>query len=231
VDLHGLQGVKYDVNYTDKKGKTRTKTMVELDVYVGVGSSNSSAYQASDVNLIQSNLVQEYNNGGKLFKVGGQFVEFKFNMHTFDVDKTSINEKAQDLRKMSVVETASDLKNSSGSVMIDSSTGQASKRRSIMGVAIGIDPSITAEEGSTTSANRIGINPNARDRPHTEAHEVGHFMLGGSPNNPNTVEQHDAMGGIFFYRKVDAAGNTISPTQSVSKSNVKEILNNVPVKK
>ncbi|TAH22784.1 MAG: hypothetical protein EAZ08_00695 [Cytophagales bacterium] len=247
IDLDGLEGVKYDVSYTNSKGKTKIKTVVEFDVHVGITNKfelkyqnqnlvrsslpklkkvyNSHAYNIDDVGKIQEDFVSQYNK----FKVSGKEVEFKLNMHTFDIDAISLGDYAKSLRTSTLVETASPNLNGGTKPIINSETGKVIMRNSITGVAIGILPTIPGE--GETILNRVGISPNATDAAHTQRHELGHFLLLGSPKNPVTEEEHLEMGGVFKYKVVDPNGKVISPTEKVSQQNVKDFLNHIPLKK
>jgi RHS repeat-associated protein len=220
IDLDGLEGVKYDQVIKDKNGKSKVVTNVDVDIYVGVGSG-SNTYNKSDVAKIQSNLEKQYNG----FKIKGKEVIFHFNMHTFNADKLSVTAEAKTLSKSTLVET------SSPTGIKDSKTGNPIYRQSIMGVAIGLDSKMPQNEQGNTVVNGSSISTTAEDRGHTEAHEIGHFMLLGSPNNPSTVSEHTQAGGIFQYKIIDQNGNVIQNTENVNKGNIKEILNNIPDKK
>lgn len=221
IDLDGLEGVKYDVSYQDN-GKTKIKTVVELDVYIGISKNNASKYQSGDEAIVKSGLEKEYNQD---FEVDNKKVEFKFNVKTFDVDATSVDKFAKNLEKTSKVET--------GDLMFtDANTGKPVYRTSITGVAIDVN---VVKAGSTTTQgftnlNKVNINSTANDKRHTESHELGHFLLLGSKDQPNTAREHNSKGGIFTYKEVDEDGNVTQDVQGMTKSNIKLFLKNIPTK-
>jgi len=221
IDIDGTEGTKYEVLY-EENGQTKIKTVVDVDVYVGVSKTNPSFYQVADVPTIKSGLEKEYNQG---FKVDDQLVEFNFNVKTFDVDVQSVDDFSKNLQKTSSVET-DELQ------FIDANTKLPVYRKSITGVAIAtkITPAGTSEQGGTL-VNRVTINSTASDKRHTESHELGHFFLLGSPKNPSTAKTHNAMGGIFTYKTVDEEGNVIQDVQGMNLSNIKEFIKNIPTKK
>lgn len=231
VELEGLEGVQYQEEFVDKKGRTQLRTVVEIDLYIGVGEGNGS-YNLEDVERIKKNLNRTYNRENKkgkrnYFKVNRQGVRFQFNLHTFDVDKISIRDKAKELLSSSRVESASPMRNEAGEII--KIEDNVMYRSSIMAAVIGL--SNIAQEG-TTNINGIQISTIARDREHTEAHELGHFLLLGSRENPDDVRSHQATGGIFKYRVVNlTTGEEISGTQGLSRSNIEAILRNTPKKK
>jgi RHS repeat-associated protein len=219
IDLDGLEGVRYDIISTNGKGKLETTTYIEMSLHVGISKTNSVSYKESDLPAISKNLEKQYS--GK--KIDGKMVEFKFDVKTFDLDKTTLKDYSKELRKSASVETNT-------TRGFNDANGNPVMKTSITGAAIALDGNVTKEQGSTT-LNGISINPNAENMRHTEAHEVGHFFLIGSPSQPGTHKEHDNLGGIFKYKQVDGDGNTVSPVESVSKSNIQTILGNIPQKK
>lgn len=221
IDLDGLEGVKYDIKY-EENGKTKIKTVVEVDVYVGVSKNKPNQYQAGDEGIIEAGLEKEYNKG---FVVDGKKVEFSFNVKTFDVDATSVDDFAKNLQKTSTVETADVM-------FIDDNTKAPVFRKSITGVAIAVNetPAGTTEQGSTL-INRVKINSTASDKRHTESHEIGHFFLLGSKKQPSTAREHNAAGGIFTYKEVDEEGNVVQDVQGMTRKNIETFIKNIPTKK
>lgn len=222
IDLDGLEGVKYDVKY-EENGKTKIKTVVEVDVYVGVSKSKPNQYQAGDEGIIKSGLEKEYNQG---FEVDGKKVEFNFNVKTFDVDATSVDDFSKNLQKTSTVETADVM-------FIDQNTNAPVYKKSITGVAIAINevPAGSTTEQGNTVTNRVKVNSTASNKRHTESHEIGHFFLLGSKKQPTTAREHNSQGGIFTYKEVDEEGNIVQDVQGMTKKNIKTFLENIPTKK
>jgi len=101
----------------------------------------------------------------------------------------------------------------------------------VTSMAIVQDVTMSAGQQGSTNVNGTRISSKAEDIRHTETHEIGHFMLQGSNKNPDTHSSHDSMGGIFKYKIIDENGNTIQPTQNVNKNNVKDIIQNIPIRK
>jgi RHS repeat-associated protein len=219
IDLHGLQGVRYDMSEIGKKGKIIEKTIIEMNLYVGVNTADSKSYQNADIDRIKDNLNREYNKG---YKIGGKIIEFKFNVQPFDLGVKSAADFASELRKSSIVDT----KTPNG---IMSEKGPLMKK-SIMSAVISINSGVKPSEGNT-HLNNIMISPDASNMNHTEAHEVGHFLLLGSGENPSSVSNHNSAGGIFKYKTVDPSGEVVENIEQVNKSNIKIILENVPEKK
>ena len=79
------------------------------------------------------------------------------------------------------------------------------------------------------------ISKNATDQLHTIIHEVAHFLLSGSPDNPDGVEEHNKVGGIFQYaeRRIEPDGTTtiLQGTADLSQENIEMIVNDVPLEK
>lgn len=94
---------------------------------------------------------------------------------------------------------------------------------------INVTPAGTPGQGAT-NLNFITINSSADNKEHTESHELGHFLLLGSPLQPDTHMKHDARGGIFQYKQVDADGGVIKNTAGMTKSNIGDFIRNIPYK-
>lgn len=229
IDVDGLEGVRYDVYYKEN-GKAKIKTIVEMDVYVGVGING---YGIHDLPTIANNLNKEYNrfdtNTGEIhpFKVDGKAVEFHFNIKAYDSEINTPDAFASKLRKTSTVDTSSPVMLENGSPLEDQTTGEIIMKKSITGVVLA-QGQINGE--GATILNRSIINPSSINIRHTEAHEIAHFILLGA-ENPDTPEQHAKFGGIFTYRTVDSKGNEISGVFPMSNSNIKTFIKNIPVKK
>lgn len=136
-------------------------------------------------------------------------------MESFDANSTSLKDYAKSLQSNSRIE----------------GIREGIPVTAITSMAIVLDGTMSSAEQGSTNVNATRVNPNAEDVRHTEAHEVGHFMLQGSNRNPNTPSKHDSMGGILKYKIKDQNGTTIQSTENVNKSNVKRIIENIPVKK
>jgi RHS repeat-associated protein len=220
VELDGLEGVRHDIVYKDAKGKEQTKTVVEMTVHVGVGKDG---YTAEEAQTVISNLNSQYNRG---FKVDGKKVEFNFNMETYNSDEKTVTDKAKEIRKETTVDALSPTSLNE--------KGDPLQVKAVTGYVLGKDASIPTSNPKlqgTTNVNGTRINPKADDIRHTEAHEIGHFMLNGNTVNPSTAQEHSSVGGIFQYRVVDEAGNTTQSTQNVNRSNVREIIRTMPIRK
>ena len=219
IELDGLEGVRHDEVYKDGKGKERTKTIADVTVYVGI---SKSGYTTEDASTIISNLNQQYNND---FKVDGKKIEFNFNLQTYDASAISVADKAKEVRKSSTVDALSPT--------AKDDAGNANPIKAITGYVIALDPALSSQKGlqGSTNINGTRISPLAEDKRHTEAHEIGHFMLQGNTNNPFTASEHNSAGGIFIYKSVDESGNTTQSTQNVNRANVKQIIQTMPIRR
>ncbi|MEP7269437.1 MAG: RHS repeat-associated core domain-containing protein, partial [Saprospiraceae bacterium] len=191
------------VQFTEvQKGKT--VRAVEADVYIGVGEKGFTNKEAAS---ISKTLNTAYDT-----KIDGQKVDFRFNVKTFEANKKSdFDAKANQINKSSKIETAD---------------GKAS----ITGVVIGKGELKDRNQGGTIE-NKVTIRNDVYDLKHTVTHEVGHFMLLGSANQPQSKLQHENAGGIFYPGSREPDGTVVTPTQNVSKDNVIKFLENVPYKK
>lgn len=207
IDLYGLQGVQFT---EIQKGKT--VRVVEADVHIGVGNNG---FTQKDIARIDKVLNKSFDT-----KIDGQKVDFRFNVRTFDANiSDAVKGKASELRRSSIVET--------GTVNKDI---PSQNKRSITAMAIGKGDLPAGTQGQT-SINATTISNNVIDQNHTVTHEVGHFLMLGSPDQPVSDIEHNKSGGIFKYGVNDPIGNVIESTLGVSKSNVIKILENVPLKK
>ena len=209
LEIDGLEGIRHDEIVTNGSGKPTTKTVAEINVFVGL---SSTGYSKDDITKIKTNLDNQYNQG---FKVDGKEVQFNFNMQAFDADKVSVKDKAKELLNDSKVDG---IRNGVPVTAVTS-------------MAIAQDGTMKPGHQGSTNVNGTRISSKAEDIRHTETHEIGHFMLQGSNKNPDTHSSHDSMGGIFKYKIIDENGNTIQSTQNVNKSNVKDIIQNIPIRK
>ncbi|NLU92484.1 RHS repeat-associated core domain-containing protein [Chitinophaga sp. Ak27] len=218
IDLDGLEGLKHYEQY-EESGQTKFKLVVEADIYVAVSAANPHRYKDADVARISAGLNAEYNQG---FTFEGTPVEFKFNVKSFDGDAINANDKARELTRSSMVE--------SGSIEFMSDNGPINRRSVTAAVMdISVTPAGTPGQGAT-NLNSITINSSADNKEHTESHELGHFLLLGSPLQPDTHMKHDARGGIFQYKQVDADGGVIKNTAGMTKSNIGDFIRNIPYK-
>jgi hypothetical protein len=55
--------------------------------------------------------------------------------------------------------------------------------------------------------------------------------LTGSKDQPISIDEHDKMDGIFFYKKTDDDDNVIEDVRNLTLDNIKAFLRNIPVKK
>jgi len=208
IDLHGLQGVKY--TELDKKG--REITVIEADIHIATGKGGFSDKQ---VRRITKKLNKAFDK-----KVDGTRVDVRFNVSTFDASNTNLKDKARKVRNSSLVKTA---------VTFETLEGTMTKS-SITGMVLGKEALPAGDQGKT-NVNLSVINPEADDMMHTTVHEVGHFLLLGSNEQPASFPEHQEAGGIFKYATKDLSGNVVGETHGVSRNNVRAILKNVPEKK
>ena len=224
IDLDGLEGVQYNELYTNWRGKTKIKTVVEIDVHVGI--NNLNGYTSDDLEFIHKGLIMEYNNGRKHGrKVDGRRVEFRFNMNTFDLNSITAEDKSKELRRIRKVGVSVD----SYGNPLKHTNGEEVLKASIVGVVLYINNELPDNLGGKTDRNISGINPNSHNIRHSEAHEIGHFLLWDSPENPISDEAHDKDDGVFYNYTVN--GNTneyITRPKGVSKNNIRSILRNAP---
>jgi hypothetical protein len=209
IDLDGLEGLQYMEIVKMKDGSTTTKRIVELDLHAATSeTSNRSHFKSTDLSRIETNLEREYNNG--FIDAGGNTVEFRFNMKSFDADKISSEDYAKNLLK----------DRNNYDVPIDPISTLAQKSSVIVRKRI-------SGEGRTFG-NLTKIHPNA-DESHTIAHEILHVFLNYDPSaNPQSNKEHENAGGVLKYKVVDEKGNVISPTLPVNQNNVNLILKSVP---
>ena len=191
------------VQFTEvQKGKT--VRVVEADVHIAVGEKGFTNKEAASIG---KTLNTAYDS-----KIGGQKEDFMFNVNTFEANKKSdFDVKANQINRSSKVEAADG-------------------RTSITGVVIGKGDLKDRNQGGTIE-NKVTISNNVYDLKHTATHEVGHFMLLGSVNQPQSKLQHENAGGIFYPGTREPDGTVVTPTQIVSKDNVIKFLENVPYKK
>lgn len=206
IDLDGLEGVKFT-----EKVDGKDITVVEAEVHIAVGDKG---FSQKEVGRIGKKLNSSFDK-----MVDGQKVDFRFSIKTFDPESTSASDKASELGSTSIVETGTPDENIEGL-----------NKRSITAMAIGKGKLPNGVQG-LTNVNNVTISDAAIDPLHTITHETGHFLLLGSENQPQTREEHDNAGGIFKYGVRDQNGGIIEATQGVSKSNIRQILQNVPDKK
>lgn len=209
IDLWGLQGVKF----TEKDKKGKDVVVVEATVHIGTGEAG---FTEKEVKQISKALNKSFDKR----KLDGKKVDFRFEVVTFDDSSIDVKKKAASVRLNSTVHTDTPNEKNPGNNKV-----------STTGVVLVKSQLPFKKQGETSLQNLSRVSNTAFNTIHTAVHEIAHFLLSGSPDQPKNVKEHIEAGGIFKPGKRTPTGEVIEETLSVSTNNLRAILNNVPLKK
>jgi RHS repeat-associated protein len=256
IDVDGKEGETYLETKIENGKEIVLHRVIEVDVYVAITRNKNDEgknYFVKDASkdekfkkAFTNDLASHYKDGKFKDKDGNPIV-FKFNVESFDVGQTSVDDFKKNLRDKEV----GVLKDGEGNTI--GIRGVVIQQTHINDVKPPVDAEATfpgGEAGDFSQPNGIKINDEQFDeeeRSYTVAHEVGHFMLRLHPdpkikNMGDSPERHDLAGkGIFHYYPVKFTFVTsqINPSQNnrlqvdkpgkenVNQANVDEILKSV----
>ncbi len=243
IELEGLEGVTYLEKFTNSKGETVIRRIVEVDIHVGISQkkdSNQGFYVKNDKKFtkksnklltgIKSDLEKDYNQG---FKDSEEHeVVFKFNVFDYNADQYTPEQYREVLKAQNklTVQSINDETVIKGVTLTKENLGDltSENKESNLGYYLGCTIRVNNQ------MDELGI-----DNSHTISHEVGHFMLFAHPDknySQMTEKFHSDAGGIFKYgnmilQKLSPDSNNFSgkieDRENVNQNNVNEILKSV----
>jgi len=220
IDLEGKEGETY-LEYKIKDGKEIIlHRVIEVNIYMAITRNKDSKKGFFSKNINKDNklvkkvlndLASEYKD--KKFKdAKGNKIFWKFNINTFVIEDTSIEDKKVSLLNSDEQKITSLDKKKSGFKFVI----LTQNNNNLLPTGKLVDGKLTVSnksglEGGYYKSFVITVNQfyiDANDRKNTIAREIGHFTLIRHPD-PNykdmvTAAQHNATGkGIFHYGKIN----------------------------
>ena len=174
IDLHGLQGVRYDCY---EKGKI-IKTVYELDVYVVSGTKGAHYKQYNGANAVEvSTYLTSAFKGDHSDPTSGAKIEFKFNVRDLDLSQTETKTNASGKVKTRKVKTEMKYTNKLTSKYGKFVFGETGKKWTFP--AFVFDMPVQRTDGGKANIVLLLDLVNGKEGPNNIlGHEVLHFLLG-----------------------------------------------------
>ncbi|HYG20598.1 MAG TPA: hypothetical protein VD816_16780 [Ohtaekwangia sp.] len=178
-------------------------------------------------------------NGHGFVDAANNEVYFKFNIQVFDVDLVSFDAKRREVMENTKIFKDGKMIGRTGVVIQQNDLGDFKD----MSEGEMLEGGYYINFSITIGKNQL----NKRSKFHTTAHELGHYMLIGSPvedlGDMDTPEKHEMAGGIFKYGQIvksitkhaissgtdanETISYSIEGTEKVNQDNVNKILQSV----